>query len=325
VVRARLIEAGELKGPLRRPASERDAEQSAPRSERRSRTKIRIGCQKLGLLMLVKAYGAFDAALAARGIGVEWLEYDGGIQIVEALGTSELDLGIVGDCPAVVAQAGDEPIVYLAAEPPAPRGTALIVPGASGVRAIADLRGKRVVVNRAAQAHYLLIKALEEAGIAASELEVQFEAPERALRAFRSGSVDAWAIWDPWLSSARLDLGARVLRDATGLLENSAYYVARREFADSSPEILRELLTELQATARRVERDPARAVNLIAPRLGLSSQALAQSLDRALRTVPLTAGQIAAQQDIADTLLRWRLIPRAVSVADAQWHLKLAG
>jgi aliphatic sulfonates family ABC transporter substrate-binding protein len=335
VVRARLIDAGELQGPLRRshggsrwPAAGgrrgHDGDGSPP-SERRIQRSVRIGCQKLGLLMMLKASGTFDAALAEQGVAVEWLEYGGGIQIVEALGTGALDLGVVGDCPAVVAQAGEEPIVYFAAEPPAPKGTALIVPEGSTLLSVADLRGRRVVVNRAAQAHYLLIKALEEAGVTASELEIQFEPPERALKAFRSGTVDAWAIWDPWLSSARLDLGARVLRDASGLLESSAYYLARREFAVDRPQVVRELLAQLQATARRVERNPLLAAELAAPGLGFSSQALVQSLDRALSTVPLTARQIAAQQDIADTLLRWRLIPRAVSVADAQWPLRLAG
>src|SRR5205823_3312919 len=88
-------------------------------TRRRGKGSIRIGYQKLGLLMLVKAYGALDAALAARGQQVRWVEFDGGIQIVEALREDELDMGIVGNCPAVFAQAEDVPIVYIAAEPPA--------------------------------------------------------------------------------------------------------------------------------------------------------------------------------------------------------------
>ena len=323
VVRARLIEHGELQGPLRRtnPAV-------APVSSKRPRSSmgsIRIGYQKLGLLMLVKAYGALDAAFSARGQSVSWVEYDGGIQIVGALRANELDMGIVGNCPAVFAQAEDVPIVYIAAEPPAPRGAALVVPERSRVRNVSELRGKRVAVNRAAQAHYLLLKALDEAGVDAGEVEICFEPPERALRAFQAGAIDAWAIWDPWLSSARLDFGARVLRDATGLLNNSAYYVARRDFAERSSDLLEEVLRQLQMAAHWAKRDPGRAADLLAPGLGLSSRALMASLERELRPVPVCADLITAQQDIADTLLRMQLIPRAVSVMDAQWHLRLAG
>ena len=134
VVRARLIEHGELQGPLRRSSPS-----AAPISralKRDGNGSIRIGYQKLGLLMLVKAYGAFDAALSARGQHVTWVEHDGGIQIVAALRANELDLGIVGNCPAVFAQAEDVPIVYVAAEPPAPNGAALVVPERSQIRTV---------------------------------------------------------------------------------------------------------------------------------------------------------------------------------------------
>jgi aliphatic sulfonates family ABC transporter substrate-binding protein len=323
VVRARLIEHGELQGPLRRtPSSIAPISTTVKRSGGGS---IRIGYQKLGLLMLVKAYGAFDAALAARGQNVRWVEYDGGIQIVGALRANELDLGIVGNCPAVFAQAEDVPIVYVAAEPPAPRGAGLVVPERSQLRSVAELRGKRIAVNRASQAHYLLLKALDEAAVDVSEVEICFEPPERALRAFQAGAIDAWAIWDPWLSSARLDFGARLLRDASGLLDNSAYYVARRDFAERSGDLVAELLTQLQMAAHWAKKDPDRAADLLAPGLGFSSRALMASLQRELRPVPVSAELIMAQQDVADTLLRMQLIPRAVSVRDAQWQLKLAG
>jgi aliphatic sulfonates family ABC transporter substrate-binding protein len=323
VVRARLIQQGELRGPLRRSS---EPPPSAVNSTRRATGGlIRIGYQKLGLLMLVKAYGAFDAALAARGTRVTWHEYEGGIQMVGALRARELDLGIVGNCPAVFAQAEDVPIVYVAAEPPAPEGAALVVPGHSPVRTVADLRGKRIAVNRAAQAHYLLLKALAEAEVGLHEVEICFEPPERALRSFQAGAVDAWSIWDPWLSSARLDFGARILRNARGLLNNSAYYVARREFAERSPELIEELLAQLQMAAHWVKKDPARAADLLAPGLGLSSRALVASLERELRPVPISGALLEAQQEVADTLLRLQLIPRHVSVAEAQWHMKLAG
>jgi aliphatic sulfonates family ABC transporter substrate-binding protein len=332
VVRARLIEHGELRGPLRRAPNVDPPPQivrasvvpAASFSWQRPRAVLRLGYQKLGLLMLVKGYGAFDAALAARGVRVEWVEYAGGIQLVDALRTRELAVGVVGDCPAVFAQAEDVPIVYVAAEPPAPHGTALIVPHASPVRTVDDLRGKRIAVNRAAQAHYLVLKALEEAGLSRDEVEICFEPPERAMRAFQLGEIDAWGIWDPWLSSARLDFGARVIRDSTGLMKNSAFYLARRDFAEQNPELLIELLRHVQVAAQWVKRDPVRAADMIAPELGLSSRALMASLERELRTLPLSAELIAAQQDIADTLLRLQLITRPISVAAAQWNLTLA-
>jgi sulfonate transport system substrate-binding protein len=332
VVRARLIEHGQLPGPLRRSAGGRAAEPSelarvarfVPARERAPRT-LRVGYQKLGLLMLVKAYGAFEAALGSRDVNVVWQEHAGGIQIVDALRSGELDVGVVGDFPAVYAQSERVPVVYVAAEPPAPCGAALLVPAGSPARCVRDLRGKRIAVNRAAQAHYLLMLALEEAGLEREDVEISFEAPERALRSFQLGEVDAWAVWDPWLSAARLDLGARVLRDTSGLFDSSIYYLARRELAERHPDLVAELCTQLGVAARWVASDPGRAARLAAPSLGMSPQALVASLDRQLCSVDITPAQLATQQHIADQCVRLRLIPRAVSIADAQWPRALAG
>jgi sulfonate transport system substrate-binding protein len=234
-----------------------------------------------------------------------------------------LSAGVVGDGPAVVAQAEDVPVVYFAAEPPAPRGAALIGPRHSLLERVGDLRGKRIAVHRAAQAHYLLLKALEEAGVDRDEVSICFEPPERALQAFQLGHVDAWSIWDPWLSSARLDFGARVLRDATGLMPNSAFYLARRDFAQQHPELLDELLQHVQVAVQWVQRDPGRVADIIAPGLGLSPRALLASLERELNTLPLSAAAIAAQQTVADTLLRLELIRRPVDAT--RWPAACVG
>jgi aliphatic sulfonates family ABC transporter substrate-binding protein len=321
VVRARLIEHGQLPGPVRRSAFSTTAGNPSEPTSAGARTVLRVGYQKLGLLMLIKANGTLDTALRSRDVNIAWQEYPGGIQIVEALHNGDLDLGVVGDCPAVFAQSEQVPIVYVAAEPPANQVAAVLVPRHSPVERVRDLRGKRVAVNRAAQAHYLLMLALEEAGVAASEVDIRFEPPERARRAFQDGKIDAWAIWNPWLSSARLDLGARVLRDTSGLFQSSVYYLARRELAERHPDLLRELCAQLRRAARWVESDPGRAAQTAAPILGLSPLALAASLDRELSSIGITPAQIEAQQRIADHCVRLRMIPRAVSVAAAQWPL----
>jgi sulfonate transport system substrate-binding protein len=288
VVRARLIQSGELPGPLRRSARtplvlpSRALKEPRPKpielAARRDERRIRVGYQRLGLVMLMQGHQEFENALRARGYRVEWQEYEGGIQIVDALARAELDFGVVGDCPAVFAQAENVPIVYVAAEPPAPHGSALVVPENSRVRNVHDLRGQRIAVNRASQAHYLLLRALEEAGLAASDVEISYQPPQRALRAFQSGAIDAWAVWDPWLSSACLDFGARVVRDATGFFKNSVYYVAHRDFAQAHPALIEEVFVQLREFAQWVRQDPRRAATRLAPALGLSSRALVESL-----------------------------------------------
>jgi sulfonate transport system substrate-binding protein len=45
---------------------------------------LRIGYQKYGTLMLLKAKGTLDKRLAEQGVDVQWTEFPGGPQLLEA-------------------------------------------------------------------------------------------------------------------------------------------------------------------------------------------------------------------------------------------------
>ena len=341
VVRARLIQYGELAGTPRseRSRSEPPPAESAepPRSERRGPSSerrqtepspegvVRIGYQKFGLLSLVKLHGALDAALARTGSRIEWHEHTAGPAIVEALRLSQLELGVVGECPPLFAQAADVPLVYLAADEAAPEREAIVVRETSPVRSVRDLRGKAIALERGSNVHYLVIRALEEAGVAYDDVRLVFLAPDEARRAFEQHQVDAWAIWDPVLSAVRHELGARVLRDAAGLASNVAYYVARREFAETHPSIAGEFLTQIGRASAWARENAAAVAELLAPELGVPRGMLALTLRSGTRPAPVSRELLVGQQQIADTLHRMQLIPHPIRVAEAQWQPRLAG
>ncbi len=317
VVRARLIQHGEINGSLRggaEPPSTRRLSVTSPGPER-----LRIGYQKFGQLLLVKALGELDVSLARRGTTVSWEAFPGGLQLVDALQDGTLDLGVVGECPPVFAQAVDAPIVYLAAEASAPEGEAIVVRGDSPLTSVAELRGKTVALNRGANVHYLLIKALEEAGLDAADIEVVFLEPEEAQAAFERGTIDAWGIWEPLLGSVQRTLGARVLRDGRGLARNTTYYVARRELAERHPEVVFEVLASVEKATLYARTHLREAVALLERESGVHPEALKSWLLRVSGAVPLDSATLEAQQELADSLHGMKLVPQAVSVADAQW------
>ncbi|HTV19922.1 MAG TPA: aliphatic sulfonate ABC transporter substrate-binding protein [Polyangiaceae bacterium] len=369
VVRARLIQFGEIQGSLRgerdrgsdrppplereaaserEPASERvPATQRAangvgageatlsehaplrepPRSDTLvpSRRTLRIGYQKFGVLSLVKLHGALDASLAKSGLRIEWRQYAAGLPIIDALQAHELELGVVGECPPLFAQADDVPLVYLAAEEAAPEREAILVHRDSAAQSVSDLRGKSIALHRGSNVHYLVIRALEEAGVPYDEVELVFLAPEAARGAFERRDVDAWAIWDPMLSSVRYDLGARILRNGAGLAKNVAYYVARRPFAESHPSVIGEFLSHVALAGAWAKDNAAAVADLLAPELGVPRGVLALAFLNGASPVPLSSELLLGQQQIADTLHRLQLIPRAIRVAEAQWQPRLAG
>ena len=163
---------------------------------------VRIGFQKYGKLVLLKGRGALDEKLKALGYKVTWTEFPSGPPLLEALNVGAIDFGIAGETPPIFAQAAGAPLVYLAYDPPAPKGEAILVPKESPLKSVADLKGRKVALNKGSNVHYLLVKALEKAGLKYTDIQPVFLAPADALAAFTRGSVDAWVIWDPYEAAA---------------------------------------------------------------------------------------------------------------------------
>ena len=80
---------------------------------------------------------------------------------LEALNAGAIDFGSVGETPPIFAQAAGARLTYVAHEPPAPRGEAILVAKDSPIQTVADLKGKKVALNKGSNVHYLLVRALE--------------------------------------------------------------------------------------------------------------------------------------------------------------------
>jgi sulfonate transport system substrate-binding protein len=181
---------------------------------------LRIGYQRYGTLILLKERGSLEQRLAPLGWTVQWKLFVAGPQLLEALNAGALDFGITGETPPIFAQAAGAPIAYVGVEPSAPQGEAILVPSGSRLQSVAELTGKRVALNKGSNVHYLLVRALEAAGLHWSDIRPVSLSPADAPAAFQAGDVDAWVIWDPYMSAAETNLGARVLRDGAGLAPN---------------------------------------------------------------------------------------------------------
>jgi aliphatic sulfonates family ABC transporter substrate-binding protein len=322
VVRARLLQHGLLQ-PSPRPSSASDPPEAltVAAARRAGQTRaVRIGHQPLGVLSVVRATRALEDALGARGMEVVWVEYATGMQLVDALSAGALDFGVAGEAAPVFAQAVGDAVVYLAAEPPAPRSEAIVVHDASPLRTLADLRGKTLAMTRGANVVYFVARALEEVGLGMADVHVRMLAPQAALAAFAQGDVEAWAIWDPHLASLQQSSPTRVLRDARGLADNRAFYVARRAFVDEHPDVAETFVRQVGATGRWANQSPSAVARLLAPHVGLTEAALEATLARApFDSQPLGDAALRSQRRVAETLHRLQFIAQPVDVWRAVW------
>ncbi|HXW49121.1 MAG TPA: sulfonate ABC transporter substrate-binding protein [Xanthobacteraceae bacterium] len=278
---------------------------------------VGIGFQKYGNLILLKGRGGLESRLAPLGYKVEWKEFPSGPPLLEALNAGAIDFGHAGETPPIFAQAAGVPFVYAAYEPPAPKGEAILVSRDSPIKAVADLKGKKVALNKGSNVHYLLVRALENAGLKYSDIETAFLAPADARAAFERGAVDAWVIWDPYQAAAETAIGARTLTDATGLAPNRQFYLASRKLADTNPEVVDAIIAEIVDIDRWASGREKEVATELSAGIGIPASVLELALKRQTYGVrPIDAETVRDQQHIADTFYALRLVPKPVVISD---------
>lgn len=278
---------------------------------------LRIGYQK-GWLSILKGRGTLEKRLAPLGVSVTWTEFTAGPVQLEALNVGSIDFGDVGEAPPIFAQAAGAPLVYASTTVPRPHNEAVLVPKGSTLQKVADLKSKKIALNKGSNVHYFLVKLLEKHGLKYADVQVVFLPPADARAAFERGSVDAWVIWDPFLSSAIKTLEARVLADATGVANNRAYYFTSREFATKNIDALKIAIEEVSAIDAWAAKNKAEAAQELSKVLGLE-RSIVELYINTLRygNLPVTPDILAEQQAIADTFFELKLIPRKLNLRHA--------
>lgn len=279
---------------------------------------VRIGYQKYGTLILLKAKGGLDERLKPLGYAVTWTEFPAGPQLLEALNAGAIDFGSTGEAPPIFAQAAGAPVSYVANEPPAPRGEAILVPKDSAIRSVGDLKGKTVVLNKGSNVHYLLVRALEQAGVAYADVKPVFLAPADARAAFERGSVDAWAIWDPYYAAAQAATGARTLVTGENLVPNVQFYLASRSFAADNAGAVDALVAAIDDVDRWAGTNAGAVADQLSAAVHIPAAVITTALDRQSYGVArITTAVAANQQKIADAFEALHLLPAPVSIAAA--------
>ncbi|MBN8754777.1 MULTISPECIES: sulfonate ABC transporter substrate-binding protein [Variovorax] len=279
--------------------------------------QFRIGNQK-GYLTLLKGRGTLEKRLAPLGVSVKWTEFTAGPVQLEALNVGSIDFGDVGEAPPIFAQAAGAPLAYVGATVVRPQSEAVLVPKASAIKTVAELKGKKIALNKGSNVHYFIVKLFEKHGLSYADLNLVYLPPADARAAFEKGSVDAWVIWDPFLAAAEKSLDARILADATGVVGNRAYYFSSLDYVAKNADVLAIAIEELNKIDVWGAANKAELAGELAALWGLPKPVAELSVNRsAYGTTPITKAILAEQQKIADTFFDLKLIPKKINVLEA--------
>lgn len=268
---------------------------------------LRIGYQRFGGLSLVKARNAADPKAT-------WSLFESGPALTEGLKGKAIDIGQTGEAPPIFAAAGKIDFKIIGTSAPVPKGEAVLVKQAKGFKTFADLKGKRVALNKGSNVNWLLVKLLEKHNLKITDIDVKYLKPAEARPAFDGDQVDAWIIWDPYFALAEQP-GVAVLEDATGLASNREYLLVDPTALEQKTDQLGEFLKQYRTVTDWGIANPAERAAVLAPELKIPLDVTTRALERSAQPLAAITPEIGDElQAIADGFAALQLIPEKIDI-----------
>lgn len=246
-------------------------------------------------------------------------QFAGGNLIAEAINARALDFGGMSEIPPIFVAGHPGNLVRIVGVLQGDvNNQVVLVPKTSPVQDFAQLKGKRIGYVKATTSHYILLRLLEKAGLAWTDITPVALSPQDGLAAFQGGSLDAWIIYGVIVYQAR-EAGARVLTTAQGILSGNYLVTASKEALDDPIRLkaLGDYVQRYNKVFDWINADGARWARVRAQATGVKQAYYEQEFqERSSPSIlgPISDAAIASQQAVADTFAAAKIIPGAVQV-----------
>lgn len=251
---------------------------------------------------------------------IEWKDFPAGPQLLEALSVGAVDVGVVGNTPPIFAQAAGKELTYVGYEVQPTVNQAILIHKDSSIKNIQDLKGKRIALQKGSNMHEFLANVLNKAGLKWSDIEPIWLPPADAGAAFDKKSVDAWAIWEPNLTTAIETTQAKTLIDGQVFPKTYLYYVAHPTFAQAHPDAIKKVIKSLNQADEWIIKNPDEALKTYVASTGLDEKIAQIVLNKRLKpslVYPINEEVIKSQQKIADLFYSEKLLSKQINIQDA--------
>jgi sulfonate transport system substrate-binding protein len=282
---------------------------------------LRMGFQKgEAILMAAKANQGLERLLAPKGYGVQWVEFQFGPPMLEAMRVGSIDFGAVGDTPPIFAQAAHGDVRYVAAQRAGKQ--AILLPAGSTIKTLADLKGKKLAFGRGSSAHNFAVMVLEKAGLRYNEVEPVYLGPADAGAAFERGAIDAWSIWDPYYALFENRPGVRTLTTNAEIGEQNSFFIANGGFVRANETLTSTLVDEFIKTAAWARDHNDEVAELLAGATGMQLDVMRRVIGRdPFVVLRMDDALIQSQQKVADRFRALGLVPVDIKVSDIVWRV----
>ena len=242
--------------------------------------------------------GWFDEVAKKHNTTIKFTEFETLPSINEAFATGNIDVIFEAEPPAIIGKAAgiDMKIngIWVADL------QEIIVPTNSSIQTVKDLKGKKIGVLAGSSSHYGIGKVLEDNGLSLQDVEIVDMIPPDGKAAFASGSIDAWAIWPPFIEQEEVAGIGRVLPGADVL--TLLITVARNDFTKQHPAIARDIVDVFSRAQNWTINNEQATMQIVAEELGLPMEIVERAWPKHDFKPSVGNAEIAYLQAIADFL-----------------------
>ncbi|GAA3261495.1 ABC transporter substrate-binding protein [Dactylosporangium siamense] len=206
---------------------------------------------------------------AKNGVTVELKYFDSYTDSLNALATGNLTCNsqTLNDTLSSVSGGSKQTIVLLNDNS---TGNDQIIAG-PGIRTVAELKGKKVAAEQGTVDHYLLLLALEKAGLTEKDVTFTPLLTDAAAAAFVAGQVDAVGVFAPFTTTALGRAGSTAIstsKDFPGAIPDALSFQSK--FVQDHPDEVQKVVQTWFDTTAWIKANPAEAVSIMAKKGGVS-------------------------------------------------------
>ncbi|MBH0781450.1 ABC transporter substrate-binding protein [Nocardia bovistercoris] len=293
-----------------------DSEPTADGPVDLSTVTLKVGDQKaISIEVLLKASGQLENL----PYKIEFSTFTAGPPLIEAAGAGGIDLAQVGNTPVIFGAAAKADIEIVGALSATGKGDAILVGKNSQVRAVAELKGKKVAVTKGSSANANLLLQLQKAGLGLGDVEPVYLAPADGYAALTRGDVEAWAVWDPYTAIAENEVGAKVIATADQAANGYNFWVASSKAVGDAGKsaAIRDFFTRYAAATKWSSDNLDLWSTKYAELTSIPVDASRITWTRSIKQpIPLDDKVVASEQEIADAFTKAGAIPGKIEFAD---------
>jgi ABC-type nitrate/sulfonate/bicarbonate transport system substrate-binding protein len=239
---------------------------------------------------------------------VDLKAYSSGGDILKAFLGRQLDVGNGGSARLVTMAVQQPDQFYIvAANQYGGDRYGVMVPKASPVTSVSELKGKKIGAVTGSGAYNTFRVYLEKNGMKESDFQLVNMKVEDLRAAVQQGLVDAGVAWEPHVAIAETMGVVRRIQSMEGVNESPNFVLVSREFADKNPEAVTRYVATLIDLANLITSNSVEAARLAAQEISK------KGVQTDVKGLQLALTRIKMNPKVTDGLLS-ELVPIAVSM-----------